>query len=260
MWASNPEGRRMDKRLQQYRYFLKDSIRKTINFSTTDQSRGVPPPPLSKPCPSDVARISLVPRDGLDSVPAVPLLTAIGRRCSHRSFLDSPLTLAELSFLLWCTQGVKEVLGPHATLRTVPSAGARHALETYVYIRRVGSLDEGIYRYLPLEHELCCERAQPGLGRQVSEACFGQEFAGEAAATFIWTTIPYRMEWRYGLAAHKVIAIDAGHVCQNLYLACEAIGAGTCAIGAYDQEKVDSLLGVDGEEEFTVYIAPVGKH
>jgi SagB-type dehydrogenase family enzyme len=67
------------------------------------------------------------------------------------------------------------------------------------------------------------------------------------------------MEWRYDVAAHKVIALDAGHVCQNLYLACEAVDAGTCAIGAYDQEELDDLLGVDGIEEFAIYLAPVGK-
>lgn len=66
------------------------------------------------------------------------------------------------------------------------------------------------------------------------------------------------MEWRYGLAAHKVIAIDAGHVCRNLYLACEAINAGTCAIADYDQEELDELLGLDGEDEFAIYIASVG--
>jgi SagB-type dehydrogenase family enzyme len=67
------------------------------------------------------------------------------------------------------------------------------------------------------------------------------------------------MEWRYSLAAHRVILIDAGHVCQNLYLACEAIGAGTCAVAAYDQEQLDNLLNVDGLDEFAVYLAPVGK-
>jgi SagB-type dehydrogenase family enzyme len=87
----------------------------------------------------------------------------------------------------------------------------------------------------------------------------GQTFAGSAAATFAWTAIPYRMEWRYGLAAHKVIALDAGHVCQNMYLACEAIDAGTCAIAAYHQALMDELLGVDGKDEFTIYLAPVGK-
>ncbi len=63
----------------------------------------------------------------------------------------------------------------------------------------------------------------------------------------------------YGLAAHKVIALDAGHVCQNLYLACETIHAGTCAIAAYNQEEMDELLGLDGDEAFAVYLAPVGK-
>lgn len=67
------------------------------------------------------------------------------------------------------------------------------------------------------------------------------------------------MEWRYGIAAYKVIAIDAGHVCQNLYLACEAIGAGTCAIAAYDQEAMDKILRIDGQDEFAIYLASVGK-
>jgi SagB-type dehydrogenase family enzyme len=67
------------------------------------------------------------------------------------------------------------------------------------------------------------------------------------------------MEWRYDIAAHKVIAIDAGHVCQNLYLACEAINAGTCAVAAYNQSLIDRLLKIDGDDEFTIYMAPVGK-
>ncbi len=71
--------------------------------------------------------------------------------------------------------------------------------------------------------------------------------------------MPYRMEWRYDIAAHKVIAIEAGHVCQNLYLATAAIGAGTCAVAAYNQELMDQLLRVDGKDEFTIYLAPVGK-
>ena len=68
-----------------------------------------------------------------------------------------------------------------------------------------------------------------------------------------------RLQWRYGAASHKVIALDAGHVCQNLYLACEAIGAGTCAVAAYHQQKLDELLRLDGRDEFVIYLAPVGK-
>ena len=87
----------------------------------------------------------------------------------------------------------------------------------------------------------------------------GQRFAATGAVLFVWATVPHRMEWRYLQAAHRVILLDAGHVCQNLYLACEAIHAGTCAIAAYDQEAMDELIQVDGEDQFTLYLAPVGK-
>jgi SagB-type dehydrogenase family enzyme len=161
--------------------------------------------------------------------------------------------------LLWATQGVRQQDTLGAVLRTVPSAGNRHALETYLAVQRVNGVEPGFYRYLPLEHQLLHlfdEEQMPG---KLTEATLGQTFVGHAAVVFIWTTIPYRMEWRYGLAAHKVIALDAGHVCQNLYLACEAIGAGTCAVAAYHQQLMDRLVRVDGQEEFVVYLAPVGK-
>jgi SagB-type dehydrogenase family enzyme len=70
--------------------------------------------------------------------------------------------------------------------------------------------------------------------------------------------LPYRCEWRYGIWAHRVAVIDAGHVSQNLYLACVALGLGTCAIAAFDMAVCDALFGLDGEEEFTVYASPVG--
>jgi SagB-type dehydrogenase family enzyme len=124
---------------------------------------------------------------------------------------------------------------------------------------RVTGVEAGCYRYLPKEHQLVLEFCEDGMEEEISRAASGQRFAGEAAVTFIWTAMPYRMEWRYGLASHKVIALDVGHVCQNLYLACEVIGAGTCAIAAYDQEYSDRLLRLDGNDEFVIYLAPVGK-
>ena len=187
------------------------------------------------------------------------LPTVIGKRESRRSYDPKPLSPEELSFLLWATQGIKQKLDSGHALRTVPSAGCRHALETYLCVLNVRGLDAGIYRYLPLEHQLLFEFNEKALARKISRAVLGQPYPAEAAVTFIWTAVPYRMEWRYGLAAHKVIALDAGHVCQNLYLACEAIDAGTCAMAAYDQDEIDRLLRIDGDEEFTVYLAAVGK-
>lgn len=250
----------MDKEnLQRYRYFLKDSIRKKIAFRYTDQNRGIPAPPMEKPCPDNTDRITLPGPEQWEHIPSANLTAAIGNRKSHRVYLKQSLALEELAYLLWCTQGLRgKIIHGHA-YRNVPSAGCRHALETYLAILNVDGLDPGMYRYLPLSHQLAFEFSDDLLPEKMVTASLGQAYPGNSAVTFIWTTIPYRMEWRYDLAAHKVIALDAGHVCQNLYLACEAIGAGTCAIAAYDQEEMDELLGLDGEEEFAIYIASVGK-
>jgi SagB-type dehydrogenase family enzyme len=245
--------------IKQYRSFLKDSIRKSIDFSKTDQSRGIAPPPVEKPYPKEARRIELPPYDPARHPGKCDLRSAIENRESRRSYSSEPITIDELAFLLWATQGVRHRLDAGHALRTVPSAGCRHALETYLCVLNISGLDQGIYRYLPLEHQLLFEFAEERLKGRIVRGVLGQPYPGEAAVTFIWTAIPYRMEWRYGIAAHKVIALDAGHVCQNLYLACEAIGAGTCAIAAYDQEMMDELLRIDGEDECTVYLASVGK-
>ena len=246
-------------RLAQSRAFLKDTIRLAIDFSHTDQHRGVPAPPLEKPFDPQARRVRLPAPQEWTGIAPCDLRAAIAGRQSHRKFRPEPLSLEELAFLLWATQGLRRPAGPGSAYRTVPSAGCRHALETYLAVFNVAGLEEGVYRYLPVEHELLFEFAEEDLADQVAAAALGQTFCGRCAVNFIWTTIPYRMEWRYGLAAHKVIALDAGHVCQNLYLACAAVGAGTCAIAAYHQEAMDQLLRLDGEEEFVVYLAPVGK-
>lgn len=225
----------------------------------TDQRKNLPPPPFEKPCPPGAPRVDLVTPQEL-GVGGLPLIEAIRRRCSRRQFSQEPLTLEEVSFLLWATQGVRETPSDRpVALRTVPSAGGRHPFETYLVVNRVEGLEPGLYRYLPLEHQLCSLRPDAGLGARVGQACNRQTFVGQGAVIFVWTVLPYRSEWRYGAIAHKVIAIDAGHVCQNLYLAAEAIGAGTCAIAAYNQRQMDELLAVDGDDEFTIYVAPVGR-
>jgi SagB-type dehydrogenase family enzyme len=244
---------------EQHRWFLSDRIRMEMDWGKTDQNQGVRPPLLQKPVPEDARRIDLTSPEQWGDVQEISLLTAIFGRQSRRAFTGEQLTLNDLSFLLWATQGVREVAGPFAAPRMVPSAGCRHSFETYLAVLNVQDVEPGIYRFLPLEHQIVLVREYPNLGPALVDATLGQKFCGNSAVTFIWTTIPYRTEWRYGLAAHRVILIDAGHVGQNLYLACEAIGAGTCTVGAYNQESMDELLGVDGDNELTVYLAPVGR-
>ncbi len=248
------------KRLEEYRYFLKDTVRQTIDFTETDQNLLKPAPPLQKPCREGAVLLELPPGyASLQKQCSMPLGEAIARRESVRSYSAESLSLEDLSALLWASQGIRFVPNDACALRTVPSAGARHSFETYIAAGNVDGLPPGLYRYLPLDHQLEQLFLDESITTKAAWASMAQQFVAGAAAVFFWTTIPARMEWRYGLAAHKVIALDAGHVCQNLYLACTAMGAGTCAIAAYDQDKCDRLLGVDGKEEFTIYIAPAGK-
>jgi SagB-type dehydrogenase family enzyme len=203
---------------KRYRYFLKDSVRLTIDFRRTDQSQGIHPPSIEKPYSPDAERFDLTSPDEWGAGFDFDLLTAIKNRKTHRGFQNTPLDINELSFLLWTTQGIRNQINENTALRTVPSAGCRHAFETYLVILNVSGLKTGIYRYLPVEHQLLLEFSEEQLKNRLIDAFLGQSFVGKAAVAFIWTAIPYRMEWRYDLAAHKVIAIDAGHVCQNLYL------------------------------------------
>lgn len=251
------------KTIAEYREFLKVDILEEFDDFETDQDKGVPLPPMEKPFPEDVELVDLIKPENFTGG-EVSLLKVINQRRSRRRFTDDPLSLEELSFLLWATQGVKEIVPAYrrtgqATMRTVPSAGARHAFETYLIVSRVTGVEPGLYRYLPIEHKLLSLSSQPDLMAKLAEACYDQNFVKRSAVCFLWSVIPYRMEWRYHIFSHKNIALDAGHVCQNLYLAAESIGAGTCAIGAYHQKKTDALIGVDGEEEFVIYLAPVGK-
>jgi SagB-type dehydrogenase family enzyme len=228
----------------------------------SDQQLGKPFPLLEKPCPEN-AKIIELPKPGTFVIEKIDLSKAIFARRSHRKFKKEPLSIEELSYLLWATQGIKKVIKqdekPYCTMRNVPSAGARHPFETYLLIHDVRTLSPGMYRYLPFEHKLCHLFPVENQKKAILEATFQQKFTAECSAVFIWSCIPYRAEWRYSVFAHKAMLLDAGHICQNLYLACETIEAGTCAIAAYSQDKVDALIGVDGMDEFSVYLSPVGK-
>ncbi len=244
----------MKELIKQGRNFLKANWH-NLEGTVTDQMRGVPVPEKQKPVPEGASVIKLIPREELKPN-AVPLYEAIENRRSRRRFKKDPVSLDDLSYLLWTTQGVKRE-GAHFTLRPVPSAGARHSFETYLCILRCEGIEPGLYRYLPLDHGLVHLPDQQPEKDRIAEGLLGQTFG--AAAVFIWTAVPYRMEWRYSAVSHKIIAIDVGHLCQNLYLAVEAVECGTCAIGAYNQRVMDEIVGADGEEEFVIYAAPVGK-
>ncbi|MBU0991209.1 MAG: SagB/ThcOx family dehydrogenase [Proteobacteria bacterium] len=183
----------------------------------------------------------------------------VTERTSHRKYSDMPLTIEELSFLLWCTQGVKKAWGDVSTLRTVPSAGARHALETILYINRVQGIEKGLYGYAPLSHSIFPYDRDPLIENSLANACYRQMFVVHAAVTFLWVAIPYRMTWRYGERGYRYLLMDVGHVCQNLYLASEVVGCGACAVGAFDDDALSTILDLDDRDAFVIYMAAVGK-
>jgi SagB-type dehydrogenase family enzyme len=232
------------------------------NLSESDQTKHLSQPPLEVPYTGVEKLIPLTDPKHI-KVKSMDLRTAIENRKSTRQYLDTPLTLDELSFLLWCTQGVKETIqnpktGRSATFRTVPSAGARHAFETYLLINKVEGLKPGLYRYLAMQQKLAIVNTSPDIADEVVAACTGQSFIGKSAVTFIWAAVPYRMEWRYVERGYRYLYLDAGHVCQSLFLAAEAIDSGVCPIGAFSDDDINKVLCLD-DNQFVIYAATVGK-
>lgn len=187
------------------------------------------------------------------------LFDAINKRRSIRKYTKTSLSLEELSFLLWTTQGVKEKLTGGMSLRTVPSAGARHAFETYLVINNVSGLEPGLYHFHAYEHNLLCLAGNDAIGQTAMRACFNQKMVRESAVTFIWAAVADRMTWKYSQRAYRYLHLDAGHVCQNLYLSAMELDCGVCAIAAFDDDKMNELIGIRDDNMFVIYVASVGK-
>lgn len=247
----------MDRIMENRKFMRSEFDREDI---ISDQEQGLPQPPLQKPVTEGAEIIDLPKADAI-AIIKTDLHACLKDRRSRRKYIQQELSLKELAYLLWSTQGVDRTMGNnYATLRPVASAGARHPFETYLWVFNVEGLKKGVYRYLALTHQLMFVKDVLDLEEKANAATLGQKFVGDSAVTFVWSCIPYRGEWRYNITSHKAMLLDAGHICQNLYLACEATGSGTCAIAAYDQRLCDELIDADGTDEFTVYLAPVAKY
>ncbi|MBI5186676.1 MAG: SagB/ThcOx family dehydrogenase [Nitrospinae bacterium] len=223
----------------------------------SDMALGVKIPDPEYRHPGAGPAISL-PGPDLALLDARPFSSMLQGRRSRRDFSKEQLPLEELSVLLYSTQGVMERTA-YYHLRTVPSAGARHPLETFLCVNRVTGLEPGLYHYLPFSNAVEAVRTDKGEGEKWKDVCLGQEMVEDSAVDFIWTAVFYRAGWKYKQRGFRYIHLDAGHACQNLYLACEALGLGCCALAAFDDNGCARLLGVDGKEQFCLYMASVGK-
>lgn len=231
----------------------------------SDQQKKLPQPPLVK-APMRETSIEL-PKNFEDLKLNNDILAVINNRKSSRVYTQEQMSLLELSYLLWATQGVKDIRGrSYATLRTVPCGGARHEFECYMLVQNVEGLEDGSYHYLPMEHRLELLNSKANLEAAhemsfrdiISATLNGQIWGAKSNIVFYYSMVAYRAEWRYGIRAHRVALIDAGHITENLYIACSSAHIGTCAIGAVNSALCDKIFELDGEEEFAFYAATCG--
>ena len=204
----------------------------------SDKRNGIKEPQLVRQI-SDIQERIALPVDELKNLSQKNLWEISLSRKSRRVYMEENLSLSELSYLLAMTQKIGK-RGEH--FRVVPSGGSRHAYETYLAVQRVDGLKQGIYHYHPKEHTLEFLEEVENLQERLLRVAERQVFLANGAVVFFWTCIPY-----------------AGHIGQALYMAVESIDLGVCTVAGYHQEEADELLHVDGLEEYTVYLASVGK-
>lgn len=180
----------------------------------------------------------------------------VDRRSVRDYSSERVLPLQLLSALLFATQGITYHQGNYG-FRTAPSAGGLYPTETYLLARAVEGLEEGFYHFRP--HRFDVEFIRPGnFSWDLAEAALGQGMVADAQVAFLWSAVVARAKWKYRQRAYRYIYIDVGHIAQNLYLAGTAAGLGVCAIGAFFDDQVNGLIGLDGKEETVVYLASVG--
>ncbi len=222
------------------------------------ESQGLPQPPLETPCEIAEAIYDLPKYPDMEH-PVADLWETMQIRKTLRKYQPTPLTIDEVSLMLWFTQGVKSVTDRPVTMRTVPSGGARHPLETYLVVSNVSGLEPGLYRFMAIENKLALIRPGNKLNEEISAACQNQHQVRDCPVSFWWAAITERGVWRYSTRAYRYLMLDAGHVCQNLCLAAEGIGCGVCEIGAFTDRHINQFFNLDGEDHFMIYGATVGK-
>ncbi len=188
---------------------------------------------------------------------AMPTATAIRARRSTRAYAtDRPLTQAELSQLLFETAGITAGLSGNAR-RSAPSSGALYPIEAYVVVHRVDGIEPGVYHYAVREHALVELRAGD-FRSAVVEQSIAQEFLGECGVVLFLTMILQRMRPRYQDRSYRYGLLEAGHLGENAYLSATAMGLGACGVGAFMDDAINEMLGVDGVDEAAVYMLAVG--
>jgi SagB-type dehydrogenase family enzyme len=233
-----------------YRESLKP-LWKELKFEETDKGKKLPKPS----CVKVYENCNVIELDKeIQDVSDKNLNEVINSRRSIRIYQDQKLTFKQFSYLCLNTCQIKKY-GPGYAMGVIPTGGATNSMETYIYVNKVENLEPGLYHFMKDTNNIQL------INKDVTQSEVDKSINNQlrdAAVIFFWTTIPYRSEYKYSFTSHKMIAAEAGHACQNLYLLAESIDFGCVAMAAYNQELVDNLLQI-GKDEFVIYAAAVGK-
>lgn len=179
----------------------------------------------------------------------------LAKRRSQRYFAEKPLELSQVSQIVWAAQGITE---RRRDFRTSPSAGATFPLEVFLVVGKGGvdSLEDGLYLYVPSRHSLKCILCGD-LRDELARHALNQRFISRTPASLVLCGVYERTAWHYGQRAKRYVHMETGHAGQNIYLQAEALGLGTVAIGAFNDEMVAKLLGLE-KNTIPLYIMPLG--
>lgn len=195
-----------------------------------------------------------LPHLGDISLPPLDLRDAIASRRTIRSFTRDPIQLTALSYLLWASSSIT---GDSIMYWAAPSAGTLHPVDTYLAVQQIEGLTPGVWRYHPNLHALELIIAGTAPVAALGRVCMMQPAVLRASFVFFWAATPYRTVWKYGLRGYRDIFLDAGHICQNCYLAAEQCRLGLCAIGAFYDDDAAAALHLSADQHL-LYAAACG--
>ena len=189
--------------------------------------------------------------------PAPDLWQTLRTRRSKRNFLPESLTLNELNVLLWSTQGITADMGDYQ-LRTAPSSGALYPIETWMVVNDVEGLEPGLYHLDVKDWTL--EGIKLGDLREAGHRVLrGQAMTRLAPVNMIWTAVMERCRAKYFERAYRYVWWDSATIGQNFLLGANALGLGACLMGSWYDDLAHELLGIDGQEHFSVLTGSVGR-
>jgi SagB-type dehydrogenase family enzyme len=198
------------------------------------------------------ADVSALPTPRYDSQTSVE--EALLKRRSVRSYGDAPLTLAEISQLLWAAQGVTD---PARGFRTAPSAGALYPLQVYLVAGKAEGLTSGVYKYEPAAHGLRLIIS----GDQRTElyhAALSQSAVKDAPVVMVLSAVYERTTGKYGERGVRYVDMEAGHAAENILLQAVALDLGGVSMGAFDDDAVRKVTGMPPAEQ-PLYLIPLGR-